>query len=106
MGVYQRNPLAAQLIKANETAAKLLEQNQGIRDRLLEARNEIRALRADKVRLQARIADLKKYRPQAPHTTEPIDEAEARLRAATNEVAEYHRRRRTARHGNEQRKAA
>lgn len=94
--VYQRNPLSAALIKAREDHAKTLEQNQKLQDRLTEARQEIRELRADKTRLQARIHNLKKYRPHAPHQpATPRDEAEQRLLDATNEIAAFNRRKRT-----------
>jgi cell division protein FtsB len=92
---YQRNPLAASLIEARQTLATALERNQQLTNLLADARKEIRELRADKTRLQARNADLKKYRPQAPHElATPRDEAEARLRAAVNEVTQWHRKRR------------
>lgn len=106
MSVYQRNPLAAQLLQAHEVNNKLREENQRLRDRLTESRQTIRGLRADKIRLQARIADLKKYRPQAPHDAEPRDEAEARLRAATNEITQFHKQRRTSNQGYGRKKVA
>jgi F0F1-type ATP synthase membrane subunit b/b' len=94
---YQRNPLAGQLLKAHQNNAQLLEANQHLQELLADARHTIRQLRADKTRLQARNADLKRYRPHAPHElAEPLDEAEARLRAAANEVAQWHRQRRAA----------
>jgi chromosome segregation ATPase len=94
---YQRNPLAAPLLQAREAHAKTLEENERLRGLLADARHTIRQLRADKTRLQARNADLKKYRPHAPHElAEPLDEAEARLRDAANEVADWHRQRRAA----------
>jgi DNA-binding protein H-NS len=104
---YQRNPLAPQLIEARQAHAQALERIQQLTDLLLEARKENRQLRADKIRLQARIADLKKYRPQAPpDPTEPLDEAAARLRAANQEVASWHKHRRATHQGYGRKKAA
>lgn len=104
---YQRNPLAPQLIQARETNAKLLEQNQKLSELLVEARRTARQLSTDKIRLQARIADLKKYRPQAPpELAEPIDEAEQRRRAADHEIAQWHRQRRANHQGYGRKKAA
>ena len=103
---YQRNPLASQLSKAEQAAAKALEQNQRLKALLSDARKELRTLRADKIRLQARIADLKRYRPQAPVEAAPHDEAEARRRAADAEVAAFHRKRRTNHQGYGRKKVA
>jgi len=90
---YQGNPLLA----ARQAHAEELERNQKLTELLAEARQTIRQLRADKIRLQARNANLKKYRPHAPHElAAPIDEAEARLRAAVTEVASWRRKRRAA----------
>jgi hypothetical protein len=94
---YQRNPLAAQLIAAHQAHAAALEENQRLSDLLTEARQAIRELRTDKIRLQARNANLKKYRPQAPpELTAPRDEAEQRRMEADAEIATWHRKRRAA----------
>lgn len=96
MTVYQRNPLAEAVLKARQAHAAALEDLQQARALLAEERAATRKLRADKVRLQARIADLKKYRPQAPSDAEPLDDAAARLRAATQEIAQHAARKKAA----------
>lgn len=84
---YQRNPLAAELAATRQAHIRSIEEAQHLRNLLEDARQELRELRADKIRLQARIANLKKYRPQAPaDPATPRDESEARLLAATNEA--------------------
>lgn len=94
-----RTPL--QIIQAS--LDRQLETNQQLRDRLDEARAELRELRKDKNRLQARIADLKKHRPQAPPEPPPTprDEAEQRLRAAAHEASTLWHDTRTRRAANE-----
>jgi chromosome segregation ATPase len=104
---YQRNPLAAPLLEARQAYALALEENQRLRERLAEDRTLMRELRADKTRLQARIADLKKYRPQAPHERADMrDPAEIRLAEATAEIAQYHRQRRANNQGYGRKKAS
>lgn len=104
---YQRNPLADEIIEVREAHRRTLEEAQHLRNLLEDARNELRELRADKIRLQARIANLKKYRPQAPaDLVTPRDEADIRRMEADHEIAQFHRQRRANHQGFGRKKAS